>query len=310
MDSQSDHVARRLADDLLAIGEGLDSFINGLPEVGPQPGSSGHQDLSLDQGQGSVSLAGAIAFVTIAVASDHLRSTYGLIVDRLGGVAVHRYAIYSVLRVAMEVAALTWWLVDKDVSAKSRLTRALTVMENSRRMRENSEKLLTPSNDLAYLAAVRDAIEAEARKHNLQKITSRFDAGLKVAIPDAVDLVANQFAKIVLTETSARNAVAIYGGMSEHMHGNVFGVMSGFGPPDQERVLHPDVSLPSLATAAQFSAHGVVAAMLELVAYMGWDKDRWIDISSTGQSDLEKVVAEARSLTPVEEAGGVIAPGA
>lgn len=293
-------LARRAASALLGIGEGLERYMNEQTDKSPHPDSVAMKDSRLHQNDGTSNkstLAAAVSFVTLGVASDHLRSAYRLIVDGSNQVSVNRYAVYSVMRVAMEVAALAWWVVDPTATSKTRLSRALTVMDNSRSRRQAIEEVASGPRDTNDLDMIRARVEEEARKHHLQKITNRIDEGKDVRIPDAVDLIRLQFTEVSLGAED--DAVAIYGMMSESMHGNILGTMAGFVPRRPEDLvgpLMPAVSTSHLVSAAHISAHGVATAMLDFLGYMGWDMDKWHDMAQPHLNDLEEVLGTAKAL--------------
>lgn len=269
------------------------------------PGSLAEIDGRLDQEDAGTpvlaSLPAATAFVTLGVASDHLRATYPLIVNDKGEVSVMRYSVYSVMRVAMEVAALVWWLVEEGVSAKTRLTRALTLMEDSRSQRQVSERRVGgDGTDLHYLQAIRESVELTARTLRLQRITSRLDAGREVRAPDAIDLIRLQFSQA--SDGAEGDAAAIYGMMSEPMHGSILGTMMGFDPPSASTgPLIPGVSTPHLVSAAHVTGFAVASAMTVFVSYMGWDPTPWLRIANPAMDDLEQAIRTVKMRRPVEE---------
>jgi hypothetical protein len=69
---------------------------------------------------------------------------------------------------------------------------------------------------VAMLAVERQRVETQARKHRLQKITSRLDAGKAVHIPDGAISDRVQFRDG--SDGAEGRAVAIYGLHSEPMH--------------------------------------------------------------------------------------------
>lgn len=300
LDVMEELLAQRAAFALLGIGEGLENYMREQTNKSPHPNSVATNDSRLHENDGRSnrsSLAAAVSFVTLGVASDHLGSAHRLIVDGNKQVSVNRYAVYSVMRVAMEVAALAWWVVDPTATSKARLSRALTVMENSRNRRQAIEEVASGPRDTNYLDTIRVGVEEEARKHHLQKITNRIDEGKDVRVPDSVDLIRLQFTEVSLGAED--DAVAMYGMMSESMHGNILGTMAGFvqrDPGDLGGPLMPAVSVPHLVSAAHISAHGVAAAMLDFLGYMGWDMDRWSDMAQPHLTDLEEALGTAKAL--------------
>jgi hypothetical protein len=294
-------LALRVASALLGIGQGLERYMNEQRDTSAGSGSLAVTDALMEDDTSDTlalsSLTGAVAFVTLGVASDHLRATHPLIVDHRGRVSVFRYAVYSVLRVAMEVSALTWWMVDKRVSPRTRLTRVLTVMEDSRRQRQRAEQRLGDRTEFPYLAAMKVSVEELARKHHLQKIVSRLDEGKEVRVPDAVDLIGLHFREA--SDGAEGEALAIYGMLSEPMHGSILGTMMGFDSPEhQTGPLRPGVSTYHLVAAANLTGHAVASAMLWFVMYMGWDHDKWIGISQPHMDDLNDVLRDAKHLMP------------
>ena len=58
------------------------------------------------------------------------------------------------------------------------------------------------------------------------------------------------------------------------------------------------MSVPDLSVAAQYTAHGVVDAVIAFVTYMGWDIDRWQNLVRSAHDDLGEVVDRSKVLIP------------
>lgn len=235
------------------------------------------------------SLSAGSAFVVIGVASDHLRAASRLMLDNQGAALVFRYAVFSVLRGAMEVAALVSWLIDGQVTARERLTRSLVLMEFSRSQRERVERCLNGGAvEREDLQELRAYVEKVALTHKCERITRAFKQGKRKETPKARDLILRFF-----SQGPARLgdvALGLYGLMSEPTHGNVLGAMLGFdSPSDSTSPRRPTVSEPELVHACQFSGLMVVAAMTEFVEYMGWDLERWLRVAQPAADMLSQV---------------------
>lgn len=280
------------------VGEGIEKYMNETDDKSAGVGSLAERDARLQQQTGTdpalASLPAAIGFVTLGVASDNLRAARPLIINDQGEVSVMRYAVFSVLRVAMEVSALVSWLVDERVTPRVRLMNALTLMEHSRSQRQRSEG--RPGEDPSEpndLDAIRHEVETMAQSLHLQKITRRLKDGRGLHIPNAVDLIGRQFRQA--SKQAEVDALALYGVMSEPMHGSILGAMLGFGQLSHsvgQRL--PAVSVPDLVSAALYTGYGATDAMSAFVEYMGWDLMRWQETAQQPMENLEHVIEVAK----------------
>ena len=106
---------------------------------------------------------------------------------------MHRFAVLSLLRVTLEVSALSWWLIRPGIGARQRMQQTLLHELWSFDQVERADKLLSkPDPNASAIRKMRSTRHAEiydlAKKHNLQKIQS----GSR-EIPKSSDLIGEQF---------------------------------------------------------------------------------------------------------------------
>ena len=288
----SNLLAERIADGMLRIGEAVDVYLNAIKDDSPIAGSLAERERKSKYGSEKlfgVKLATDLIWITIGVPSDNMRSAYRLMrSSAIGGVAVHRYAIFAVLRVTLEVSALVSWLADPKIDSRTRLVRALTLAEYSRSQRENAELMREHPNYLDSLVVLREEIKRSADHYNLQKIKARLatEDGT-VEIPKAIQLVGRQFD--ALANTHAGDAMSMYAMLSEYSHGNIFATLTGFTP--EQRSMTPNVAIGHIAVAANYASAALAHAMLDFIELMGWDKDRWHELADDALDDL-RIAAE------------------
>lgn len=296
----SDELAIRIAEGVLTVGQAVGEYLNGLDDKLPSRGSIAQRERESKYGNGVIGIDFALGliWVTVGVASDHLQAANRLMLNRAAEVSVHRYAVFSVLRVAMEVGGLSWWLARSDIGPRERVGRSLRLAEYSRRLRDQSDRLTSPPNDDSYLESMRANIEQAAADHNLAGLVAKLKAGKKVSIPKARDLVTGLYGSI--EGINPGDAVSIYSMLSEFMHGNMLGSVAGFRratPLDlNQQVLHPYVPIAEIALGAHYASVGVAAAFGGVVTFMGWDANRWYDLTAASIHDLAIAAAIAKNL--------------
>ena len=205
-----------------------------------------------------------------------------------GSVAVQRYAVFAVLRGALETAAVTWWIANPKVLPRQRLTFGLQLGLHSVRYRLQTRSVLAP-NQVAQLEEVRRRLENTARHHKIMNLVGKLDSGSDVGIPNASQLIEGLFKFVPYLEPEA--AVAEYGVLSEPMHGNMIAALAGYRhamPSDEHHpdMLHPNVPIFEIVIGAHFAAAGAARAMQGFVELMGWDVDRWMEMSEPELSSL------------------------
>lgn len=295
-------LAKQIAADLRIIAVAVDSYLNGLEDKKPAAGS--HASLARQSKYGklrggeALNLIHTEIWMTVGIPSDHLHAAHRLIVQG-DDVGVQRYAVLSVLRVALEVSSLAWWLADPRIKVRERVTRGLRLAAFSRASREKADKLIAiQDKDLEPLMAAQELIEGLARDLEIHAITSRLDENREVKIPDAVDLVRMQFEGIPSGDPDA--AVSVYGVLSEPMHGNIFGSSSGYRRPTSEdaiQELHPKVPLVDIAIGANYATGALNYAIKAFIQWMGWDMDRWDDLAN---ESLVRIQGAAEIVKQVE----------
>ena len=298
--------AIRIASDLQTIGQAIYQCFDVQDDRTPAEESIFARELASryaqpdDQpGIGGVGLAIHSAYQTMASAADHVDAAYRLMTDSQGEASVQRYAIFSVLRVTLETACLTYWLIDPAIGPKERLTRGLKYVEYSRRLREQAIRRIGGQESLTVVGAMKDRIRRTSEYHGIDKITQRRGANNVVSIPNAVDLVEMLFRSIPGSSREAIDAAdAAYRLASEPMHGNILGTLMGYRssvPTDADQSMsYPTVDLGSVAVVADYAVFALSRAFESFFELMGWDLTQWRDTTRDARLDLSLVAEELR----------------
>ena len=271
-----------MSDALLSIGQALDVYFTSMLDVvepgeGSKAGRESRSRIGAAEKAGTMATAGWV-WTTLGIPSDHLQAASRLISPDRERASVHRFAVLSLLRVALEVSALCWWLVDPKITARTRMQRTLLLERWSLDQVERADSLLTDADELSESQkATRNASEARidqlAEEHNLQRILS----GSR-DIPDASDLIGNQFRALAGIPGDAQN---IYARLSEVTHGNMFGTRTGYAQPEERGHL--------TCMGAQYSAFGFCHAVSTYLRFMGWDDETWTRSTLRPQKELEAI---------------------
>lgn len=285
--------ASQVAKGLLGVGQAVDALFNDRTgDPFPVAGSEGAQERETPFGSsdGGTDLTVGIVWVTLGIPSDHLQAAHRLIIDPSGDAGVHRYAVLSCLRVVLEVASIAWWLTKPGIGARKRLERTLTFAQHSVTLRDQAERIRTEPNDLSYLTAIQETIDRVAAEHDLRRLTGE----KKRRIPDATPLIGDQFEALGIDR---REAISIYGLLSEFTHGNFLGSMLGYrrdtaGAP----VLRPRVPLGEIAIAANYASVGLSFAIETFIGFMGWDVEAWRETTQPNLSAIEAVAHAVKDI--------------
>jgi hypothetical protein len=283
---------------LLSIGQALDDYFNSrIENAEPLEGSKaereGRSPIGATETAGTLFTAGW-AWTTLGIPSDHLQAASRLIYPKRERTSVNRFAILSLLRVALEVSSLCWWLVNPKITARERMQRTLRLERWSLDHVDRANGYLTKTDEHSETKkSVRDAFQARidqlAEEHNLQKIRS----GSR-EIPDASDLIGKQFQAMAGIPGDARN---IYARLSEVTHGNMFGTLAGYTRPEErEQPTGPGVPLWLICVGAQYSAFGFCHAVATYIRFMGWDEETWTESTLRPQKELEAIAHAANAL--------------
>ncbi len=285
-----------IANHMESLGGAIDQFLNETA-TSPDPSNESlaafqamveatRRGEAFSPGNVDVDSSVGLAWLTTSVAADHLRATPGLFRVKADHTSVHRFAILSIFRVILESSAITFWLVDNEIPGATRSSRALTLVDNSRRLRRLADSDAgAQQEDLAYLEAIRNTVIKEAERLHLSKIREKLESGSDLRIPAAVDMVRGLFRSI--HKDAAGEAVSAYRLLSEPMHGNILGIMIGYAPTGSQ--LHPNVSNGHIARTAYFASYGAYLMMLEMIQLMGWDLDRWRTLAHAHIVTIERI---------------------
>ena len=276
---------------LRVIGETLDGYFNNKVEhAEPDPESKAARErrsrAGAADGAGTM-LAAAWVWTTLGIPSDHLQATSRLISPDRERASVHRFAVLSLLRVTLELSALCWWLIDPKITARTRMQRTLLYERWSLDQVERADGYLSRVDaESECQKEARRAFQARidqlAEEHNLQKIRS----GSR-EIPNASDLVGNQFQAMAGLSADARN---IYSRLSEVTHGNMYGTLAGYSrPPDQDQLTGPSVPIWLVTVGAQYAAFGFCHAVSTFIDFMGWDTGSWEESTEQALLNLEAI---------------------
>lgn len=293
-----------VSDALLVIGRTLDEYFNNKgKDVEPGEESKAKKEQRSrpggTEGAGTFFTAGWV-WTTMGIPSDHLQAASRLIYSNQDRASVHRFAVLSLLRVTLEVSALCWWLADPKISARTRMQRTLLYGRWSLDQVERAEGHLTMTDAKSESQkrariAFETHIENLAEEHNLQKIRS----GSR-QMPDASDLIGNQFEAIAGIPGDARN---IYARLSEVTHGNMFGTLLGYTRSEErDQPTGPGVPVWLVCVAAQYAAFGFCHAVSTYLEFMGWEEQGWTEPTVSAQQTLEAIAHNASAVAVAEGA--------
>jgi hypothetical protein len=279
-----------VADSLRVVGEALDAYFNSrLGDAEPSEGSKAAREwrsrVGAVDGAGTMFTAGWV-WTTLGIPSDHLQAVSRLIYSDRKRASVHRFGVLSLLRVALEVSALCWRLIDPAVTARERMQRTLLHERWSLDQRGRGDGNLStiePAEGRAdSMAALQARIDELAEEHHLQGIMSG-----KRNIPKASDLIGTQFKAIGGFSGDARS---IYARLSEVTHGNMLGTLEGYTrPPEREQLTGPGVPLWLTCVGAQYAALGFWHAVYTFLDFMGWNTEDWSELTVPALRTLEAI---------------------
>ena len=165
---------------LLSIGQALDDYFNSrVDNAEPLEGSKAERErqspIGATETAGTLFTAGW-AWTTLGIPSDHLQAASRLIYPNRERASVNRFAILSLLRVALEVSSLCWWLINPKITARERMQRTLRLERWSLDHVDRADNYLTKTEDSetkkSLLDSFQERIDQLAEEHNLQKIRS------------------------------------------------------------------------------------------------------------------------------------------
>ncbi len=204
---------------------------------------------------------------------------------------VHRYAVLSCLRVVLEVASIGFWLIQPGIGPRKRLERTLTFARYSVTQRSRAERLQSNRDDLSNLGKMRETIGRVAAENGLRRLTGERER----RIPDAAQLIGDHFDCL---GRSRRDAISVYGLLSEFTHGNFLGSMLGYRKhTTDDTILRPRVPLGEIALAANYASVGLSSTIEAFVSYMGWDAEAWQDKAQPHLSTIEAVAHVLRDIS-------------
>lgn len=199
--------------------------------------------------------------------------------------AVHRYAVFSAGRAALEASSRAWWLLDENLTREERARRGLK--ERCRGLRERMR--LEKAMGLSTVPALRRMVAVRNRARSLGFV------GRIGSPPDATDLFRSAF---VAAGLSLDEGGFVMKQLSGYVHVAPWAILAQLQPVDSEdgaaerdarTTLHtPSIRPRELAYTIDSVVRVFILAFTAQVASFGWDVKRWSSESSRVKRDLRR----------------------
>jgi len=215
-------IANRLVQTLQEFIDQTAQYINQY-SIYPEDGSPGSIELESFSRRESVHTAHSLGTTLIEAAADHSMAMAKTLTE-----PVQAFAPWICLRSVLESSALSYWIMDIDISVRVRVQRGFALRYKGLRQQE---KIARAMNDIVYLNRITkrmDQVEQDALQLGYDRVLSKNDnrIGIAIQMPPLTDIVRDTL-----------NAESVYRYLSAITHAHHWAIRQvGFQEVDEKRV--------------------------------------------------------------------------
>lgn len=199
---------------------------------------------------------------------------------------IHRYAVFTVGRAAIESSSRAWWLLEPNIPAKERAVRGMRERCRGLRERMRLERGMGES-----------PIPAQRRMIELNRTARRLGHPRKVGPPpDIIDLFMRAFLAAGLSADEGEFSMRQLSGYVHSIPWALYGQMKALDEtvaPQDPRVTvrTPSISYGELAYSIHTVATVFSLAFTAQIKAFGWDEQRWRAVWDPSSEQLRQAVA-------------------